>query len=252
MNLAETFAGVVRRWYIFLVGLIATAGLAWGAYQYVPPTYEASGSILLMPSEATVGEDGNPYLFLGGMTEALDVLIRRSNAAEIQESLLKRFDGASYTIQPDRMTSSPIVVVSVEAPSNEVALALLQAAMTTVDRNLDSMQNELSVVPRKRIHAKELVVDPEATVNSKMQIQLAIVAVGGGVLGTFMLTGFMDGLLNQRRLRKDSGSINEKAQIHRGRAAEKKSTFVPSDSPPTGDSEVPRKTIRSSRLTRTP
>jgi len=201
MNLTDTLRSIIRRWYLFLLGLLLTAGMSWSMYNYIQPTYEAAGSILLMPAEEIVGDDGNPFLYLGGMSEVVDVLVRRSSSAESVDPLIKQFEGAEIVTTADRTTSSPMVLVEVSALSSDTALDSLKAALTTVTRNLDSMQNEVSVAPSMRISTKELVVDDVATVNNKMQMQIAIVVAAAGVAATLMLTGFIDGVLQARKLR---------------------------------------------------
>lgn len=208
MQLNETLQSLLRRWYLVLLGLLLTAGMSWYAYSYIQPTYEAQGSILLMPAKKIVGHDGNPYLYLNGMTEVVDVLVRRSSSSESVDPVVKQFAGSEISTTADRTTSSPVVIVDISAPTADTALDALKAALITVTRNLDSMQNELKVPPQMRISSRELVVDDAATVNAKMQTQVAIVVAGAGLAGTLMLTGFIDGVLQTRRTRK-SGKVEE-------------------------------------------
>lgn len=201
MELSDTLRTLLRRWYILLLGLLMTAGLGWAVYRAVPTTYEATGSILLMPSETMVGKDGNPYLYLGGMRDVLDVLVRRSDSEQVREATLSRFEGADYSVAPDATTQSPIVVVTVETASPENSVALLQVVMTTVGNNLGAMQDELALPELKRIRIRELVVDASATANTGTARQAAIATVGAGFVGTLLLTGYVDGLLVRRRAR---------------------------------------------------
>lgn len=199
MHLNETARSLLRRWYLLLFGLLLTAGMSWYTFNYIQPTYEAHGSILLMPAEKTVGNHGNPFLYLGGMSEVVDVLVMRSSAAESVDPIVKQFAGTEIATTADRMTSSPVAVVDITATSEETALAALNATLSTVTRNLESMQNEIQVDSDMRISSKELVVDRKARVNSKMQVQMAIVVAGAGAVGTFLLTGFIDGFLQARK-----------------------------------------------------
>lgn len=201
MHLNETARSLLRRWYLLLIGLLLTAGMSWYTFNYIQPTYEAHGSILLMPAEKTVGNHGNPFLYLGGMSEVVDVVVMRSNAAESVDPIVKKFVGTEITTAADRMTSSPIVVVDITADSEKTALAALDATLNTVTGNLESMQNEIKVDADMRISSKKLVVDRAASVNSKMQTQMAIVVAGAGAVGSFLLTGFIDGFLQARKSR---------------------------------------------------
>jgi hypothetical protein len=205
MELSDTLATLVRRWHILLLGLLMTGGLGWAVYQAVPTTYEASGSILLMPADTMVGKGGNPYLYLGGMRDALDVLVRRSSSEHSRQSVLSRFDGANYTVSTDPTTQSPIVLVTAQSKSPDDSMALRQEAMATIGRNLESMQNELGISDKSRIRMRELVVDSSATANTKMALQAAIVSVGAGLLCTLAATAFADKVLTRRRARRSLG-----------------------------------------------
>lgn len=201
MELSDTLRTLLRRWYIVLLGLLLTAGLGWGVYRAVPATHEATASILLMPSDVMVGDAGNPYLYLGGMRDVLDVLVRRSDSEQIHEATLAAFEGSDYRVEPDATTQSPIVVITVQSPSPEDAIALLQTVMATVDSTLVTMQDELALPPTNRIQLRELVVDTTASVDTGTGRQAAIVAVGAGLLGTLLLTGTVDRIIVRRRAR---------------------------------------------------
>lgn len=202
MELSDTLRALVRRWYVLLLGLLLTAGAGWAVHRAVPTTYQATGSILLMPSPVMVGDAGNPYLYLGGMRDVLDVVIRRSDAEQVREGLLAPYEGSDYEVAPDATTQSPIIVVTAESLSPEDAVALLQAALVTVGSNLDAMQDELTLPEANRIQRRELVVDATATADNSTARQATIATVGAGLLGTLLLTGFVDGRLLRRRARR--------------------------------------------------
>ncbi len=198
MRLKELIRSLARRWYVVLAGLVLTAGMCSVVYAKVPATYEASGSLVLMPPSATVGNTGNPYLYLVGMSQALDVLTRRANAAEVRDPVLNQFPGMTYSIDADRSTSGAIVVVKVSAPGPSETMGGLKAALATVSATLKTMQDELSVADFSRINLKTIVVAPEPTRENKAQLQLMIVATGVGVVGTVLLARMLDGLLLAR------------------------------------------------------
>lgn len=195
----QSLGVIIRRWYLVLSGILLTAVLCWGASQIVPPSYEAQGSMVLMPPPAAVGDAGNPYLQLGGMSEALDVLVRQANAPEVRDRVLDEDPSATYTIEPDRSTSGSIVVVQATAETEAESLTVLERAMETLPAVLTRMQDELAVIPVQRIDIMPVVVDAEATRNSKQTLQMLAVAVVAGLSGTFMFTALADGLLLARR-----------------------------------------------------
>lgn len=211
MTTPQSLLVLIRRWYLVLAGLVLTGLLCWAGSQLVPPSYDARGSMVLMPPSANVGEDGNPYLQLGGMSEALDVLVRQSNAPAIRDRVLEEYSSASYTIEPDRSTSGSIVVVQATAETETESLALLERSMETLPATLTRMQDELAVTPHQRIDIMPVVVDAEAALNSKQTLQALAVAVVAGLSGTFLLTGLADGLLLSRRARLQSAAVDSGA-----------------------------------------
>ncbi|GAA1921534.1 hypothetical protein GCM10009688_28190 [Arthrobacter gandavensis] len=211
MTTPQSLAVLLRRWYLVLSGILFTVLLCWGAAWIVPPSYDAQGSMVLMPPSATVGDEGNPYLQLGGMSEALDVLVRQANAPAVRDRVLEEYPSASYTIEPDRSTSGSIVVVQATAETEAESLTVLDTALQTLPAVLTRMQDELEVIPAQRIDIMPVVVDAEAALNSKQTLQALAVAVVAGLSGTFLLTGLADGLLLSRRARPQSAAVDSGA-----------------------------------------
>ncbi|MEU3848036.1 hypothetical protein AB0E44_13750 [Micrococcus terreus] len=201
MHMADTVRSIFRRWYVFLTGLLLTLAMGWGVYQVVPSTYEATGTAVLMPSRATVGEEGNPFLYLGGMTNAIDVMIRRTNDPQIREQLEEQFPDAELTISRDLTTDSPITVVNVQAPDPESAIALRDIGLNLAEQNLDTMQNELNLPTDLRISMRTVVVDEVAEEDTRNPLRLALVVMAGGFVATFLLTGMIDGALTRRKIK---------------------------------------------------
>lgn len=198
MRVRETVSSLLRRWYILAVGLLLTAAMCWVVQGRVAVTYEAQGSQVLMPPSATVGE-GNPYLYLGGLSQALDVLIRHVSAAEVTKPVLRAFPGTDFTVEADGSTSGSILVISASGPTPEATLGVLQAALDKVPASLKDMQDELAIADRVRINVRTVVVDGQATKNNQSQMRLMLLAAGAGTVGTVLLTAMMDTFLSGRK-----------------------------------------------------
>ena len=212
MQLSDTIAALIRGWYVMAIGLLVTAVVGWTVYQMVPTKYEASGSLLLMPSEATVGVEGNPFLSLNGMVDARDVLLRRADSKDNRANVLDQVKDSDYTIGADPTTLSPIVAIQAQSRTPEAAISLLNAVLLTVDQHLNSMQNELGVPAHRKIKTRVLVADQSAAPNTKSQLRAAIATVAGGIVGTFILTGLLDGILTRRHQRMAQNALPESEQ----------------------------------------
>jgi len=246
MTAPQSLRVIARRWYLILVGVLLTGVLCAAANLLVPPSYDSQGSMVLMPPAAAVGEAGNPYLQLGGMSEAMDVLVRQSSATDIREQILESYPSGTYVVEPDRTTSGSIIVVHATAETPEESLGLLDDAMATLPATLARMQDELGVIPGQRIDIMPVVVDTEATFNFKQTIQVVALAGLAGLAGTLMVTALLDGLLTGRRLRK-AASGPDRGQPGRTRHTE------PEPGPENGRARpdpVPADTVRSGRAGR--
>lgn len=204
MRVRETVGSLLRCWYILAAGLLLTVAMCWVVQGRVPVTYEAKGSQVLMPPSATVGE-GNPYLYLGGLNQALDVLVRRVSAPEATKPVLRAFPGTEFTVQADGSTSGPILVIAASGPTQEATLGILQAALDKVPVALKDMQDELAIADRVRISVRTVVVDGQAAKNNQAQMRLVLLAAGAGAVGTVLLTVMIDNFLSSRKRPRRAG-----------------------------------------------
>ncbi|WP_138414931.1 hypothetical protein [Sinomonas gamaensis] len=205
MKLRMVGWALVRRWYAALAGLIVVGAACALAYVSVPVDYKASGSLVLLPSAQSVGSGGNPYLFLGGLGQAMDVLTRRMAAAETVDKFSAQYPKMSYTALPDVTSGSSILVVAVKARSSATAEQALAAILADVPTELTAMQDSLHVPATSRISSMP-VADPSPPVpDTKGQIQ-AVGAVGAaGIVLVVLFTALLDGLLLRQKRRREGG-----------------------------------------------
>jgi hypothetical protein len=202
MYLRDLGASLLRRWYLVILGLILTVGACFATVKLVPPTYEAQATVLLLPPTKTVGEGGNPYLFLGALNQALDILVRTVNTDSARAPLEEQFPDVSFAAERDGTTSAPIMVIkSVGDTPNETVLAL-SVLLDSVPPKLAALQDPLAVPVDSRISSTNLAADDSATKDTKSQTR-ALVAMGAVCLTlTILLTGLLDRALASRRLRR--------------------------------------------------
>jgi len=201
--LRDLTAGLRRRWYLVIIGVLLSGVLAAYVYSVVPARYEARASLLLLPSEAwteMIGVD-NPYLSLTGMGPALDVLTRRVDADVVRLPVERRFPDTEYVISADSTTSGPIVLVETTGPSGDLALNVLERVRSEVEDSLVAMQADLDIPADSQIDVVDVFVDRKAVIDTSPLLRLSLAAGIGGVLLTIILTGLIDGLFVNRRAR---------------------------------------------------
>jgi len=212
MHLMNLGKALLRRWYLFVVVLALSAGATWAIASRLPDTYRASASIVLIPPDTTLGDTGNPYLFLGGLQQSVDVLTRDLGSEQIRSAMKKKAgSSATYEVSADFATSAPIVVVTTEASTATAAQGMLDAVVAQVPVSLAGLQTALSVTGNAQITTQLISQSekPEAIMSSKYRA-LVVVAGGLAVLG-ILLVGMIDGLLLRRRQRKLA--VSEPAEV---------------------------------------
>lgn len=201
MYLRDLITSLGRRWYLVLVGISATVGIALLAYNTVPVSYDARASMVLLPPATSVDEGGNPYLYLSGLGQALDILSRRLDSDVVRSTIEDGSVYATYVAAPDVTTSGPILAIEGSGESEEAALTVLDDVVDAVDPALSSLQTELNIPDYSRITAMTITVDTEATLNQKTRLQATLALGGVALAATVLLTGFVDGRLVARQAR---------------------------------------------------
>lgn len=203
MFVRDILISCLRRWYFLLAGLVATGFITYFAFGLVSPTYEAKASIVLIPPSVAVTVGDNPYLYLGGLEQALGVLQVKVASPEVSGPLLDKYPGSSIALSKDGTTSGPIMAVTVAAETPEETLQLLNSTLELIPSTLVSLQTELKVPSPSVITVMRLSSDIEPTKISKKQTQMTAMAGVGGLAATLLITGFIDRLMSRdKRSRK--------------------------------------------------
>ncbi|ASN51484.1 hypothetical protein [Sinomonas sp. R1AF57] len=202
MKLRTLGAAIVRRWYVFIAGILAVGGLSYLMYGMIPVDYKTTGSLVLLPSAKAVGIDGNPYLFLGGLGQAMDVLTRRITAADVTDRLTGPYPKSSYTALPDVTAGSSIMVVTVKAHTASESTRLLTAILVEAPKQLAAMQDELKVPDGSRISSMQVAEPTEPVVDGKPRLQAVAGAGAAGLLLVLLMTATFDGAMLRRRARR--------------------------------------------------
>lgn len=189
---------LLRRWYLTVVGLILAAGLGAVAAYLVPPTYEATGSVVLLPPKSTVEPGGNPYLQLVGLGQTVDVVSRAMMAQSAAATVKAAHPSATYTVAPDPLTSGPLLLVTVTDKSPEGAVGTLSDVMARLPAELASIQKALGYTGTTQITSSVLAKDLDPEVIRKSQLRAVIATVGAVLIVTVLGVALIDGLTESR------------------------------------------------------
>jgi hypothetical protein len=231
VQLTVFWATLRRRWYFVLIALICTAAASYVTVDKVGPTYEAKGAVLLFPPVATVQEDrktetlGNPYLMLGGLSNARDIVIRSLTAKSTHEELCRQRADSTYeamreglcTPHPtvtyeavqDFTNNAPIILVTTEAKSPANAVTAMHVVMERVPKVLSDLQAGLNLERKAQITSVPLVDDRQPDVIHKDQIRAGIVAGAGTLALGLLMIGLLDGLIVGRRSGRTTSRATE-------------------------------------------
>jgi hypothetical protein len=209
-----------RRWYVVLVGLVATGMLGYAAYAVSPPEYKARGLVVLLPSASTVGLGGNPFLGLGNLELPAQVLVAYYSSASAQEDAAKVAPQAKIAVSMEDSTRGPVIAIDVQAPTAKAALDSLDYVSDSIPGTLDRLQREVGAPRSTDVRSLPLTLDGSAVPDRKSATRLAILAGLLGLSGTAFLAFAIDGLLMRRsELRRASapGGALDRLRARTGR-----------------------------------
>jgi len=236
--IADVVKALARRWYVVLVGLLLTAGLAVSAYSVTPPEYNARALVLLLPGPNAVAEGGNPFLALSGLEQPASIVVAyfASESAHTEVERLSRT--AEYEVLLDDSTRGPVISVDVTDRTAEATLSTLDHLLTRIPEELARLQGEVDAPESSVITSMELAVDSEATRETSSTVRNVIAAVVVGVVVTGFAAFALDGLLLRRRMRRsapapadaESSTDRRPARAPRGRRRSRPAPTAPAPS----------------------
>jgi hypothetical protein len=199
--------GLLRRWYIVLAGILVTAAGGLFVWTTVPPSYQATSTAVLLPPSSLVGDKGNPYLYMGGLEQALTVLTVRLSSTEVAGPLLQGHKDLTYSVEKDPTSPGPILHISATGNSQESAMQLLDRVIQVIPGNLQLMQDQLRIPSFSRVEVMTIVQDHTAAVLIKDQLRVLLAAISGGLALTVLVTALLDRVMISRRIRRDERTI---------------------------------------------
>ncbi len=201
MTLKRLLLSLGRRWYVTVAGVLATLALCAAAYMNTAPTLQRSASELLVPGSTTIPIGGNPYLYLGGLGQAADVLVSALNAEQVLDPIRQEYPGTTITVARDTGTSGPMILITVTGTKDAAVAGALDAIRDAVPATLSKLQTSAGVTEKARIDVQTLTSDSSSTVIEKARIETVGMIGVAGLVVTVLLVGLVDGLVMNRRKR---------------------------------------------------
>ncbi|SDR72002.1 hypothetical protein [Agrococcus carbonis] len=213
---------LVRRWYVVLLGLLLTAGLAYGAVAATPPEFKSRALVLLLPSADAVEEIGNPLLALSGLEQPASLVVAQIMSNPEREAVERRSATADYFVALDSSVRGPVILVEVNDVTAAQSLATLEYLKGRISDELARLQAEVDAPDDSIIRSMELTTDVTATEDLSTTIRNAIAAVAVGLAATGFLAFGVDGLITRRSAREPAlpraeGAANDLSGDRAGR-----------------------------------
>ncbi|WP_167042563.1 hypothetical protein [Salinibacterium sp. ZJ454] len=199
MKFSDTLRGLLRRWYIVFPGILLAAAAAAGAWYVISPGYERSATQLLLPGADSLPEGANPYLFLGGLVPAADVLVRAIGSENVLNEVVEEHPGVEIEITRDITTAGPVILIVVTAGSDAAAEEVLGLLVERTETTLEQLQKVESIAVENRVTVLPLTVDTQSVPQQRTRMLATAGAGLGGVVLTLLLAGLVDGLSTHRR-----------------------------------------------------
>lgn len=215
MNIADTLRGFLRRWYIVLPGIIIAMIGGVGAYVAVQPGYERTATQLLLPGEGTVPPGStNPFLYLGGLTQAADIVVRVMQSEEVLGGIVADYPGTEIVVQRDPTVSGPVVQIVVTATSDDAAAGSLSALVAESAVVLDRLQVEQNVTEDDLMSITTLTQDTTSTLQQKTRLLIGVGTAFGLIVLTLLIASLVDGLSRRARRTGRSGVRKTATEVH--------------------------------------
>ncbi|MET0715164.1 MAG: hypothetical protein ABWY57_09645, partial [Mycetocola sp.] len=200
MNVADTLRGFLRRWYIVLPGIIVAMATALGAYSFVQPGYERTATQLLLPGEGTVPPGvTNPFLYLGGLTQAADIVVQVMKSNEVVGPVVDEYPGTEVVVQRNPTVSGPVIQIIVTATSDAAAEGALTALVGQTTTVLDSLQSDQKVTSDDMMSVSTLTQDTQSALQQKSRLVISAGVALALVVLTLLLASLVDGLSRRAR-----------------------------------------------------
>jgi hypothetical protein len=167
-------------------------------YKLAPPTYKASGSLVLFnplaPPTATAGrttsttlDANNPFARFNDLSVVVDIMVREMSSSQVGQQLQAAGLHGSYTVGANlAYYTGPVLDISTQAGTPDAAKTDIGLVMAEFQKQLAAQQARYGTSPEYFITAQPIVIPTTATkvFSSTLRRLIAV-----GVLDTLLLLG---------------------------------------------------------------
>src|SRR5919106_31556 len=189
MDVLSLFRLIARQWRVTVPAALLTLTGLVGALQLSSPTYEATGSIVLLSppeapdvdatSESTPPDIGqNPFARYGDLSVVADILVRVMDG-DSKHAEFESLGVTGYEVVANRFQRGPVVDVTGQGPSPEAAIGSAETVLTEVSATLAELQEAEGADPDYFIDSAPLEPPSTATAMYGSTVRAAIAGAEG-------------------------------------------------------------------------
>ena len=222
MDVLSLLRLLARHWRVTApAALLTLVGLV-GVVKVSAPTYNATGSIVLLnpreapdlennpaaPAPSEIGQ--NPFTRYGDIAIVTDILTRKMNSDSKRDELAQH-GVAGYGIVTSEFARDPVFEITGKGPDAASAMRSTEVVLDDAGTVLSELQVEQGADPEYLISSAPLEAPSTATAmySSTMRAAIAVLAVGG--LGTLGLAVLAE-IVGQRRAASGRGRGDSDAE----------------------------------------
>jgi hypothetical protein len=212
MDVLSVLRLLTRHWRVTGPAALLTVLLVGAAFRSSSPTYEATGSIVLLPPpEApdvqpssqpvpppTVGQ--NPFARYGDLSVVADILARVLDS-DSRQAEFESQGVTGYDVVVNRLQRGPVVDVTGLGPNPEAAIRSTEIVLKEVNAVLSDLQEAEGADPNYFIHGASVELPSTATTMYGSTVRTAIAAFAVGALGTLGLAVLAEVIARRRDAR---------------------------------------------------
>lgn len=191
MDFWELLKVLTRRWQVVVPIVVVSLVAAMQLSSRVEPTYQAAGSVILMPPRDRSQAESNAFLSAGLATAAEAIAIGSQD--QRTRNTVEDAGGASgYTVTSLRR--SPIINIAAEGETREQSIETVGLLVDVLDRQLVERQDAVAAPPESRITLQNLSPELAAAPVYKGAQRVKILVVGMGLVLAALAALGLEGL----------------------------------------------------------